>query len=227
MNYDVHREIERQLDIQELRKGFLSYTRNAYELLPSRKWPRVLDIGCGRGEVTLELARLTSGDVVGLDIDDTAFSDLRATIEREGLSTRVIIEQGSLFDVKFPDRSFDLLWEEGVLHILDPMRSIPLCGRLLKRGGFLVTAETVDWFEGKLQFFGACGFELVERMLWPKRIWWNDYYGPLEERIRLLREQHGGSRDLSELDQYAKEIKRVKADPEKFDCGHILFHKRD
>jgi SAM-dependent methyltransferase len=227
MDNDTDREIERDLDIRGLRKGFLSHTRKAYGLLPQQERSRVLDIGCGRGEVTLELARLTSGQIIAIDINDAAFRDLQSTIERESLGTRVIFQQSSLFDVTFPDCYFDLLWEEGVLHTLDPARSIPVCDRLLKWGGFLVSAETLDWFEGKLGCFGASGFELVERLLWPKGSWWTDYYEPLEKRISLLREKYGNSRDLSVLSRYDNEIRMVKSDPEKFDCGHFLFHKKD
>jgi SAM-dependent methyltransferase len=227
MSKEIDRKIELELDIPGLRKGLLSYTRKAYRLLPPLERPRVLEIGCGRGEVTLELARLTSGYVIGIDIDDTAFSDLRSTIVHEGLNTKISIERDSLFDVKFPDHSFDLLWEEGVLHILDPVRSIPICARLLKRGCFLVACETVDWFEGKLQFFGSFGFALVERLLWPKKSCWTDYYAPLEKRIIHLRKRYAHSPDLRVLSRYDNEINMVKPDPEKFDCGHFLFQKGD
>ncbi len=225
MGNDFNREIEQELDLHGLRNGLLLYTRKAYELLPHRKWSRILDIGCGRGEVTLELARLTSGDVIGIDIDETTFFDLRATIESEGLGARVIIKRENLFDVKYPDHSFNLIWEEGTLHLLDSMRSIATCSRLLKPGGFLVLCETVDWFEGKLQSFGTFAFELAESFLWPKGSWWTDYYEPLEKRIGALREKHGDSRDLGALCRYENEIRMVKADPERFDCGHFFFYK--
>lgn len=225
MSNEVVREIELELGIQDLRKRFLRYTRKAYGLLPQQERPYVLDIGCGGGEVSLELARLTSGRVIGIDIDDAKFGDLRSTIEDEGLSARVTIMRKSLFDVDLPDHSFDLLWEEGVLHMLDPARSVRSCSRLLKRGGFLVSCETVDWFEGKMESFGAFGFELAGRLLWPKRSLWTDYYAPLEKRIRRLRGEYGDSRDLRVLSRYERESKMVKADPEKFDCGHFLLHR--
>ena len=48
--------------------GGNEYTRKAYKQLediPSQ--PRILDVGCGPGMQTLELARLSSGHVTGLD----------------------------------------------------------------------------------------------------------------------------------------------------------------
>jgi SAM-dependent methyltransferase len=227
MSNEAGLQIEQELDIRNLRKGLLRYTRKAYALLPQKERPRVLEIGCGRGEVTLELARLTSGHILGIDVDDAAFGELRSTIEGKGLSARVRIERNNLFDVSLPDHSFDLIWEEGVLHILDPARSIPICSRLLKPGGFLVSCEIIGWIDDNLKFFAASGFKLSERLLWPNRVWWTDYYAPLEKRIMSLRQKHGDSRDPGILSRYESEVRMVKTNPEEFDCGHFLFLKPD
>lgn len=47
----------------------LDYTRNAYHMLPRIDQPRILDVGCGRGDPTLELAKLSDGEIIGVDID--------------------------------------------------------------------------------------------------------------------------------------------------------------
>jgi len=42
----------------------LRFTRKAFHMLPRLDRPRILDIGCGQGEPTLELAKLSGGQVI-------------------------------------------------------------------------------------------------------------------------------------------------------------------
>jgi len=218
-------DIEQALRIDELRAGFLRYTRAAYALLPPLGRPRILDIGCGSGLPTIELARLSGGDVVGIDPDQSAISRLRQRAEQAGLSHRVEAVSVSLADAGFPAESFDLLWEEGVLHQLDLSASLTACGRLLKLGELLVMGETIPWFEGVRERLGAFGFRLVNQYLWPRHCWWTDYYAPLEASIRALRVGHGDCADLAGLARYECEVSMVKADPDRFDCGFFLVQK--
>ena len=45
------------------------YTAKAFRMLPKLDNPRILDIGCGRGGPTMELARLSQGWITAVDID--------------------------------------------------------------------------------------------------------------------------------------------------------------
>ena len=45
----------------KIRKRLLKYTRKAFHILPQMNKPRILDVGCGSGIPTLELARLSQG----------------------------------------------------------------------------------------------------------------------------------------------------------------------
>ena len=45
-----------------VRKRLLKYTRKAFRMLSQMDKPRILDIGCGSGAPTLELARLSQGE---------------------------------------------------------------------------------------------------------------------------------------------------------------------
>ena len=67
---DLFTEIHRGLE--EASPARLEYTRWAFESLAGLARPRVLDVGCGRGAPTLELARLGAGRVVGLVTEITA-----------------------------------------------------------------------------------------------------------------------------------------------------------
>ena len=128
MAIDVHEE----LGIDELRRRLLEHTRRFYRMLRLPDRPQVLDIGCGRGLPTVELARLSGGRIVGIDTDDEALSLLRRRVEKEGLTTQVTVLLRSLYETGLGNESFDLLWEEGVLHLLENSKSFRECNRLLK-----------------------------------------------------------------------------------------------
>ena len=61
--------ILKELNIEGFRAVFLQYTRMAFESIPRIDNPRILDIGCGTGMPTLELAKLSNGKITGIDID--------------------------------------------------------------------------------------------------------------------------------------------------------------
>ena len=60
--------------------------RKAFQMLPQLDRPRILDIGCERGVPTLEIAHLSSGQVIGLDIDEISLNECARKIKQEGLS---------------------------------------------------------------------------------------------------------------------------------------------
>ena len=219
-------DIDQALNVEELRERFLEHSRRAYRLLPPFEQPRILDIGCGQGQQTIELTRLSGGEVVGIDIDQAALTRLRQRIDQAGLGDRVKAIHVSLFDNRFDDNSFDLLWEEGVLHLLDVSRSLPECGRLLRPDGYLVMHETIVWFESVREKLQEYGFKLTDQHMLPKHFWWTDYGAPLEERIRTYRETHDDASDSPKLAQHESVVAAIKSDPDRTDCGIYLVQKR-
>jgi ubiquinone/menaquinone biosynthesis C-methylase UbiE len=172
------------------------------------------------------LAELGLGEIVGIDIDDAALSQLRQRIQDAGLSHRVIAVNVSLYETGIPDQSFEILWAEGVLHSLDPYKSFRECHRLLKPKGFLMIHETIAWFEERRKSLPEFGFECVDRYLLPTHCWWTDYGAPLEERIRALREAHGGDPESEEFARYEREAATLREAPYAFDSGFFLIQRR-
>ena len=220
-------DIDDALNVEELRGRFLEHSRQAYRLLPPLEQPRILDIGCGQGQQTLELARLGGGEVIGIDIDNAAISMLQQRIDQAGRGDRIRAIHVSLFDNGFDDHSFDLLWEEGVLHLLDVSRSLSECRRLLRPDGYLVMHETIVWFESVRDTLQESGFELFDRHMLPKHFWWTDYGAPLEERIRAYRETLGDASHSPEVAEHESVVAAIKSDPDRTDCGIYLVQKRD
>eukprot|EP00303_Exanthemachrysis_gayraliae_P001415 CAMPEP_0206014270 /NCGR_PEP_ID=MMETSP1464-20131121/17995_1 /ASSEMBLY_ACC=CAM_ASM_001124 /TAXON_ID=119497 /ORGANISM="Exanthemachrysis gayraliae, Strain RCC1523" /LENGTH=296 /DNA_ID=CAMNT_0053388015 /DNA_START=1 /DNA_END=891 /DNA_ORIENTATION=+ len=97
--------------------------------------PRLLDIGCGGGLVTEELAR-AGYTIVGLDMSEKAVAYARARAEDQGLST-ASYEVGDAYDLsRFADASFDGVVMSDVLeHLHDLPRAVGGVARVLAPGG--------------------------------------------------------------------------------------------
>lgn len=215
-------DIDKALNVEELRGRFLKHTRLAYRLLPSLEQPRILDIGCGLGQQTMELACLSGGEVAGIDIDHSAVSRLQQRIDQANVGDRIRVIHISLFNNKFDDDCFDIIWEEGVLHLLDASKSFAECRRLLKPNGYLVMHETILWFESSQKKLQDFGFKLMDDHILPKHFWWTNYGAPLEDRIRTYRGVHGDALDFKKLAEYESVVASIKSDPDRTDSGIYL-----
>lgn len=215
-----------ELDTAGLRAAFLGHTREAYILIPPMEEPRILDVGCGTGLPTLELASLSDGEIIAIDPDGEALETLRSRIEERRLSDRVRTICCSVFDTGFEAASFDIVWEEGVFHLLEADRVLAESARMLKGGGYLVMFETNDWIEAHQNGFCEHGFEHFRLIPLPPGSWWTRYYQPLEERISKLRGQHRGPEDREVLSRFDREIESVKADVERSDCSFVIIRRQ-
>ncbi len=131
----------------------------------------------------------------------------------------------SLLDDELPHQHFHLLWAEGVLHLLDPARSLDICGQLLSPDGYLVCCDIAQWQAANLERFQRAGFQIVARLPWPTRSWWTEFYEHLERRIQLLKRERGDASEMTELPNLEAEVEMIKEDPETFDCAHLVLSR--
>jgi len=179
----VSEKIMVELNIDQFRETFNKYTRKAFQMIPEMNEPRILDIGCGSGVPTLELAILSDGVVIGIDIDQPLLDKLKDKIKRRGFLNRVKSVNCSLFDICFPNKSFDILWVEGVITIIGFEKGLKEWKRLLTPNGFLVVHDDIKNMEHHLELIAKHYYKLIYHFLLPKDAWWKEYYEPLEYRI--------------------------------------------
>ena len=205
---DVHRELHRGLDA--LTDGRRAFIRKAVLTLPRLDRPRILDVGCGRGGPTLELARLGGGDVIGIDTDARALDDLAAEAVNAGLSGRVRVRHCSMEAIEFEDGSFDVIWAEASIHIMGFGEGLQAWRRLLRLEGFVVVHEmawlrpdppreiAAHWMSrfpgirtvnGYAEEIPRYGYSLLDAFALPVEFWWDNYFHPLERRIEALRKE--------------------------------------
>ncbi|MFX0018429.1 MAG: methyltransferase domain-containing protein [Promethearchaeota archaeon] len=218
-------DISNELDVEKMREVFLKYTRKTFNMLPKMENPSILDIGCGSGAPTIELARLSDGEITGIDINQTALDRFKLKIVKEGLSTRIRILNRSVYNTDFSAESFNLIWDEGVLHLLNIKKSLVECHRVLKPNGFLVVGEGIKWINKNLEVFPEYGFNLLNKFLLPEECWWKEYYLPMEKKIKELRSKYKKYKEIKSLKPYEEEINMVKKNPKEFDCAFYIFQK--
>jgi SAM-dependent methyltransferase len=111
----------------------------------------VLDIGCGPGTITADLAtRAAPGRVTALEVNDTALDLARAEIGRRGLGN-VDFTVGDVHALDLPDDSFDIVHAHQVLqHVGDPVAALREMRRVTRPGGIIAVRDSdyaaFTWF---------------------------------------------------------------------------------
>jgi ubiquinone/menaquinone biosynthesis C-methylase UbiE len=122
--------------------------RRLLEQAAIRPGYRVLEIGCGTGNLAILAKRLNpSADVLGIDPDPKALSLARQKAHRAGFSME--FHQGFAEQLPFPDASFDRVLSAFMLHHIQPVSKLPALRetcRVLKPGG---TLQLADFQEGE------------------------------------------------------------------------------
>lgn len=113
---------------------------------------RVLDVGCGPGTITADLAEAVGpdGEVVGIDRAEAALEAARATARARGLAN-LRLEAGDVYDLAFEDASFDLVHAHQVLqHLTDPVAALREMARVARPGGLVAVRESdyraMSWY---------------------------------------------------------------------------------
>jgi len=204
--FELHHDLPRE------GPGQAASTRRAFSLmtgLPDR--PRLLDIGCGPGLQTLELARISSATLLAIDTHQPFLAALARQAAKAGLAERITILNKSMLALDFEPGSFDAIWSEGAIYIIGFQKGLQEWQPFLKKGGYLAVTE-LSWLkpappaEAKtfwdenypgmhtlaenLAILNKAGYREIDHFALPESAWWDDYYTPLEKRIVILREKY-------------------------------------
>jgi demethylmenaquinone methyltransferase/2-methoxy-6-polyprenyl-1,4-benzoquinol methylase len=103
---------------------------------------QVLDVATGTGAIALELARRTSGHVVGIDLTETMLRRGMQNLSRDGVTGRVQLVAGRAEQLPFPDESFDALTFSYLLrYVADPAATLAELARVVKPDGCVASLE--------------------------------------------------------------------------------------
>ncbi|MEU0678689.1 MULTISPECIES: methyltransferase domain-containing protein [Streptomyces] len=114
----------------------------AYLLGAVKPHMRILDIGCGPGTITADLAALVpDGHVTGLDREPDILERARAVADERGLTNADFVT-GDVHALDFPDDTFCVVHAHQVLqHVGDPVAALREMRRVTKPGGYVAVRD--------------------------------------------------------------------------------------
>lgn len=120
-------------------KGFTPYV--IPHIKPHHK---VLDVGCGPGTISADLAELVpSGGVTCLDASSDVLETAQGAFRGRGLANGDFVV-GDVTALPFPDESFDVVHaHQVVIHLGDPEAGMLEMRRVLKPGGVLACKDMI------------------------------------------------------------------------------------
>jgi SAM-dependent methyltransferase len=117
----------------------------AYLLRHLRPGTSLLDVGCGPGTITVDLAeRVAPGPVIAVDSSDAVLDDARRVAAERGLDN-VDFAVADVHALHYSDDTFDVVHAHQVLqHVADPVQALREMRRVCKPGG-IVAARDSDY----------------------------------------------------------------------------------
>jgi len=103
---------------------------------------RLLDVGCGPGTITIDLAaRVAPGEVVGIDAAPDIVDVARAEAAKTGVDN-VGFDVGDVYALGFDDGAFDVVHAHQVLqHLADPVAALREMRRVCAVGGTVAVRD--------------------------------------------------------------------------------------
>lgn len=103
----------------------------------------ILDVGCGPGTITADLAGLVpQGEAIGIDTSEAVLDQARQNADTRGRKN-VRFETGMVHALKYPDDTFDVVHAHQVLqHCGEPVKALLEMKRVLKPKGILACRES-------------------------------------------------------------------------------------
>jgi ubiquinone/menaquinone biosynthesis C-methylase UbiE len=139
----------------------------AYVLPHIKPDMKILDVGCGPGNLTCDFAKLVpEGSVIGLDRSEDIISQARELAESKGI-TNVSFTEGNIFSLDYPDNEFDIVHAHQVLqHVGDASTAVREMRRVTKPGGIVASRDMTHFLHWpmreELELFNDIFFKVAK-----------------------------------------------------------------
>lgn len=145
----------------------LKYIRGNESYTPANKTPKVLDVGCGSGILSIVALKLGASEVVGTDLDPDCMTSTHDNFEVNHLEQKLgTFYIGNLIDdvelqEKVGTEEYDIVVANILADVIIPMA--PVIPDRLKKGGYFITSGIIDMKENAVkEAIEKAGLEVVE-----------------------------------------------------------------
>ena len=185
------------------------------EGLPSSS--KVIDIGCGTGAQTLDLAKNINGEIIAVDIYQPFLDTLLQKANLQKLKSNIKTLNENMINLSFPKSYFDLIWSEGAIYLAGMEKSLRAWKNFLVPNGFIVFSE-ISWFKENppkkvidfwntmypdlhsvrqnVEIIEKIGLKVIHHFSLSSDTWWVNYYDPLIKRMEKIDKNIGQNKDL-------------------------------
>ena len=138
-------------------------------LLPLQEAATVIDIGCGQGELLLQVLETYGCHGMGLDPDAYAIGSLQAAAQGRGLAQKLDLHEKKASDLVWPEDGIDALLCVGSVHAFGDLEgTLAMAKQQLRPGGVLLVGDII-WRQpptgAYLDFLGKEGWPPFDRNL--------------------------------------------------------------
>ncbi len=183
--------------------------------------PRILDLGCGTGKQTLNIAQQIEDSLItAVDNYEPFLQKLANKSEEKGLSRNITPLLGDMGKLPFYPNSFDMIWAEGSIFILGVEKALELWTPLLGNKGQICFSEMVftndnpseeckNYFADiypdmpSKEFIQSTlernGFKVKSSFVSPYSDWWDEYYTPILSNIERMKRKYSDDKTADQI----------------------------
>ncbi len=207
---------------------------------------KILDVGCGTGNQTIDLAGEINGKIVAVDNYQPFLDRLEYNADKLGLSGKIECRLADMFKLKFVEESFDIIWSEGAVYILGLQNALKQWKKFIKPQGYIVVSdfnwlvkepprEIYNYFmqdavhatdvEGSRNIILKAGYTLIDDFIIPENDWY-EFYNQLEEVLELFRKiKTDDKKSLITIDSIQYEIDLFRKYPGTYGYAFYIIQK--
>lgn len=201
--------------VQRQGPGSNTETHKAYKTLTNLpQTPAILDIGCGKGMQTIDLADISDGHIIAMDLRKPFLQALQIKVDEQGLQNKISCLVGDMANLPFIEQQFNVIWAEGSAFIIGYQKALKEWKSFLKQGGYLAFSDCI-WLKSNppeelVNFWKSIGYALpvksdiintaqtegykvISSFTVSHRSWKEEFYDHIERELEFVKDKYRGN----------------------------------